>query len=328
MSARAIPALSAVAEEAWRGLRAEPKRLPAWLFYDDAGSALFQEITRLPEYYLTRTELGIFKQHGAEIMAAAGSGSGAGPLILTELGAGSAEKTGVLIGCALQQAAAVVYEPVDVSTGALKGATARLRKRWPQLRLKPVIADYTNGFRLPGRDGGARRVVLWIGSSIGNFERADAARILGKVRRRLQPGDALLLGADLGPSRSKQAAAIVAAYNDRAGVTARFNRNLLARLNRELEADFEDSGFRHIAEWNAAESRIEIYLESRRRQEVALRSLGLTVRFAAGERMHTENSHKYRPGELEGMLGEAGFTVMQTWHDPRRWFAVIFGKAE
>lgn len=314
------PIAAAIAGDVLRGLTSTPKSLPPWLFYDDRGSALFEEITRLPEYYLTRTERAIFREHGGDIIRAAG----AGPLTIVELGAGSAEKTGLLIDQALRQKLQLVYEPVDVSKAALDAAAVRLRRQWPALRVKPLVGDYTNGFRLNGN--GTRRLVLWIGSSIGNFEHHEAERILHNVRRQLRPGDALLLGADLAPSRTKPAKKIIAAYDDACGVTSQFNRNILARLNHELGADFDLAAFRHIAEWNGSASRMQMYLESTVAQQVRIEALDLTLKFARGERIHTENSYKYRPAHLDRIITSAGFTPTEKWNDDRNWFSVVLAR--
>lgn len=326
---------SAVGEEALRGLTSRPKTLPSWMFYDSAGSELFERITRLPEYYLTRTERSIFTRFGSEIIAAAGAlrppdfphDPSEERLNLIELGAGSAEKTGVLIEHALRQAPGVLYEPVDVSRAALRAAAARLRARWPNLRVRAIEADYTNGFRLRQHQLG-RQIVLWIGSSMGNFEHTETRRILSNVRQQLRAGDALLLGADLAPSKTKSAETIIRAYDDSAGVTAGFNHNILQRLNRELGADFDSESFRHIAHWNPLVSRMEMYLESAMEQQVTIPALHLKVRFFPGERIHTENSYKYRPGQLESIVSAAGFTAERMWNDPEKWFAVLLARAE
>ena len=322
MAANPVSRPPAIAANVLRGLMHTPKSLPPFLFYDDAGSALFEEITRLPEYYLTRTERGIFQRYGAEVVREVASGE---PLTMIELGAGSAEKTGLLIEQALRRSADVIYEPIDVSRAALQAAATKLAHRWPQLRVQPMVADYTNGFRLNAYHG-TRRLVLWIGSSIGNFEHVEAVRILRNVRQRLQPDDMLLLGMDLAPSRSKPVSAITAAYNDAAGVTARFNCNVLARLNRELGANFDLNRFVHIAEWNSRASRMEMYLESSSHQQVRIPALSRSVRFIRGERIHTENSYKYAPSRISELLSEAGFAVARTWNDPKRWFSVILAR--
>ena len=307
---------AALAEEVRRGLLRSPKSLPPKLFYDAAGSELFDEITRLPEYYLTRTERSIFQRYAPEMIAAARP-----ELAIIELGAGSASKTCLLLHAALRLQSRLRYFPVDVSADALDSAAQRLRAQFPALDVQPIVTDFTHGFRLP-LVGDARRLVLFIGSSIGNFEPEESIALLRRIHRQLAPGDALLLGADL----AKDPAVIVPAYNDPQGVTARFNLNMLARLNRELAADFRLHDFRHVAEWNPAASRMEIYVESVRAQTVHVRALSLRVRFAAGERLHTENSYKYTPAMIENILQPAGFTQERAWHDPRRWFGVLLAR--
>ena len=301
------------------GLTARPKRLPPWLFYDEVGSRLFERITELEEYYLTRTERGIFLDFADEIV---GSAAGGRPLRVTELGAGSAEKTRLLLAAAVARQGEVVYEPVDVSASALAAAKERIERELPGVTVTPRVMDYTRGLELDAEDG-ERRLVLYIGSSMGNFEPEDAAVLLKGVRAGLRAGDGLLLGVDL----VKEEATLLAAYDDAAGVTAAFNRNLLVRLNQELDADFEPEAFAHRALWNAERRRMEMYLESRARQTVRVEALELRVEFERGERMHTENSYKYLPGEAEAMLEAAGFTRAGSWTDERGWFAVCLGRA-
>jgi dimethylhistidine N-methyltransferase len=324
MNTAASPALNAqvdeqVASAVREGLTARPKRLPPWLFYDAAGSRLFDRITELPEYYLTRTERSILTAHAAAIVALAAQGE---RLRISELGAGSADKTRLLLAAAVRQQGTVLYEPVDVSATALAAAQERIQREIPEVTVAPQVMDYTH--RLHLEPAGERRLVLYIGSSIGNFEPHEALRLLQRLRASLCPGDSILLGVDL----VKDEQTLLAAYNDAAGVTAAFNRNLLCRLNRELAADFDPAAFRHRALWNASESRIEMHLESRRAQQVFLAGLELEVDFAAGERIHTENSYKYAPGHAESLLSEAGFAPAATWTDPQGWFAVCLGRAE
>ncbi len=306
------------------GLASRPKRLPAWLFYDQAGSKLFEAITELPEYYLTRTERGILAANAGEMVARAADGA---RLRITELGAGSADKTRLLLRAAVERQGMVLYEPVDVSASALDGAKQRIEREIAGVTVAPRAMDYTDGdgrrFDLGAADGGERRLVLYIGSSIGNFEPPQAARLLGRVRAGLETGDGLLLGVDL----VKDEATLVAAYDDAAGVTAAFNRNVLVRLNRELDADFDAEAFAHRAVWNARESRMEMHLVSWIAQQVSAGALDLTVEFAAGETIHTENSYKYVPGQAEALLAEAGFRAEATWTDARGWFAVCLGRA-
>ncbi|MDR3737865.1 MAG: L-histidine N(alpha)-methyltransferase [Terracidiphilus sp.] len=303
------------------GLTAAQKSLPPWLFYDEAGSALFDRITVLPEYYLTRTERAIFQASSDEIVQRAASGH---PLRLTELGAGSADKTRLLLAAAARIQSQVVYEPIDVSPTALEAARLRLAREMPAVRVAPRVEDYTIALALDPLPAAERRLVLYIGSSIGNFNPEDALRLLRTVRAALAPGDSLLLGVDL----VKDESTLLAAYDDAAGVTAAFNRNLLVRLNRELGADFVPEAFAHRAVWNAAASRIEMHLESLHAQTVRIPALDLTVPFAAAERLHTENSYKFHPGQTEVLLRSAGFTPAHTWTDPNRWFAVSLARAE
>ena len=306
------------------GLASRPKRLPAWLFYDEAGSRLFDAITELPEYYLTRTERGILAAHAAEMIAQA---TGEARLRIVELGAGSADKTRLLLKAATDLQGAVLYEPVDVSASALEGARERIEREIDGVTVTPRVMDYTDGdgsrLHFGPVDCDERRLVLYIGSSIGNFEPHQAAKLLHRVRAGLRKGDSFLLGVDL----AKEDSILLAAYDDAAGVTAAFNRNLLVRLNRELDADFELEGFAHCALWNEEESRIEMHLKSRSAQRVRVGALDLTVEFAAGESIHTENSYKYRPGQAEALLTAAGFCAEATWTDARGWFAVCLGRA-
>ena len=265
-----------VAAAVREGLRSRPKRLPPWLFYDEAGSRLFEEITELPEYYLTRTELGIFTAHAPEMIATA---AGDERLRIAELGAGSAHKTRLLLAAAVERQRTVLYEPVDVSASALDAARERIEGEILGATVSAQHLDYTQGLKLEPAGNGERRLVLYIGSSIGNFEPHEAKRLLDRVRAGLKPGDGLLLGVDL----MKDEATLLAAYNDAAGVTAKFNMNLLVRLNRELGGDFDPEGFGHRAIWNEAESRIEMHLESRTEQQARLAALDFEVEFAPGE---------------------------------------------
>lgn len=314
-----------LAEAVRAGLSSLPKRLPPWLFYDAAGSQLFDEITERPEYYPTRTERGIFAQHAEQMIADAADGC---RLRITELGAGSADKTRLLLRAAVARQGLVVYEPLDVSASALDAAQERIEREIDGVVVAARVMDYTHengrGLGLKQAEAGERRLVLYIGSSIGNFDPPEAMLLLHRVRAGLQPGDGLLLGVDL----RKDAQTLLAAYDDVAGVTADFNLNLLTRLNRELRADFYLESFEHRAIWNEDESRIEMHLGSRIAQKVWLAALDMEVEFAAGETIHTENSYKYRPGQAAAMLSEAGFASAGSWTDERGWFEVCLGRAE
>jgi dimethylhistidine N-methyltransferase len=315
---------SSVGRAAREGLSARNKRLPSWLFYDHDGSRLFDQITQLPEYYLTRTEREILAARAGEIIAQAAHGTEPARLRIAELGAGSADKTRLLLKAAVHRQGTVHYEPVDVSASALDDARERIEREIPGVHVTPHIMNYVHGLALHPSRSGERRMVLYIGSSIGNFEPHQAAGLLEIVRAGLEPGDTLLLGVDL----QKDESTLLAAYDDAAGVTARFNLNMLARLNRELAADFDLESFAHRAVWNPTKSRIEMHLESLTAQQVQIPPLDLELTFHEGERIHTENSYKYTPGQAEAMLSAAGFDPENTWMDERGWFAVCLARAQ
>ncbi|HEY4011393.1 MAG TPA: L-histidine N(alpha)-methyltransferase [Acidobacteriaceae bacterium] len=294
----------------------EQKTLPPWLFYDEAGSALFEQITELPEYYLTRAERSIFAERADDIVACAGH-----PLTIAELGSGTASKSGLLLAAAARRQPELVYQPIDVSPSALEKAAAALTGMIPNLRVEPQIANYvSNGYAITRPDD-CCILALYIGSSIGNFGPEEARSILRKLRKHFrQSGDALLLGVDLAPNRFKTVETLVAAYDDAAGVTAAFNKNILARLNRELGAGFEIDCFRHAAYWNAPESRIEMHLESIVAQDVTI--AGRPIHFAHGESIHTENSYKFTERGLREMLHDCGFGSPQWFEDAQNYFGV------
>jgi L-histidine Nalpha-methyltransferase len=312
MISQSQPLLSPIAEDVWRGLTRSPKSLPPWLLYDKAGSALFEEITHLPEYYLTRTERQLFKRHADEMAAAAGP-----ELTLIELGAGTATKTCTIISAILKRQESLTFYPVDVSPNALEAAVHHLTRKHGALTVKPLVANYTAGLPEIARLGG-RKMVLYIGSSIGNFEPMEASAVLARVRQSLHAGDVLLVGTDM----AKDPSVLVPAYDDAQGVTARFNLNLLARINRELGGHFDINSFRHVALWNPDFSRMEMHLESLREQMIAIDDLGLEVHFEAGERIHTENSYKFSMEMICSILQNAGFSLNQTWMDERKWFGL------
>jgi L-histidine N-alpha-methyltransferase len=318
----------AIAQEARSGLSAKPKTLSPWLFYDEAGSSLFEQITELSEYYLTRTERGIFAAHADEILQSA---AGDKMLTLIELGAGTATKTGLLLAAAVRQQGSVVYQPVDVSESALAAARDNILGNIPGVTVRVQVADYTREALPLNRLPDTRTLALYIGSSIGNFTPAAAIKVLRNLRAQLLPGDVLLLGTDLRPSETKTEATLVAAYNDAAGVTAAFNLNVLTRLNRDLRANFDLKNFRHQAIWNPTESRIEMHLESLTAQRVSIpaNSTGpaLTVDFATGETIHTENSYKFTPAKVDSLLSAAKFVPTKSWQDPNHLFAVTLATA-
>jgi L-histidine N-alpha-methyltransferase len=322
----APPINQAVADAVRAGLAAEPKTLPPWLFYDEAGSRLFEQITALPEYYLTRTERDLFTAHADEIFAAL-----PGNITIAELGAGTAAKTGILLRALARIQPAVLYQPIDISPSALDEAREHIEAEIPGITVIPQIANYVTDPVTIARPAHTRVLALYIGSSIGNFSPAEAHAVLGNLRAQLVPGDALLLGTDLAPGPTKPIQTLLDAYDDAAGVTAAFNRNILDRLNRELGADFRPSQFAHKALWNGFESRIEMHLESRAQQLVQIPADAnrptLTLAFPPGECIHTENSYKFTPSMVAALLTRSGFSPMRTFLDAASLFAVTLAEA-
>ncbi len=318
----------AVAREARTGLLAHPRTLSPWLFYDDRGSNLFDQITALPEYYLTRTERSIFAAHADEILEEAAGGN---TLTVLELGAGTAAKTGILLASAVRRQGSVLYQPVDVSPSALDEATSNIQASLPGVTVYPQIANYMVEPLTLSRPQNARALVLYIGSSIGNFSPDEAASLLSSLRAQLRPGDSLLLGTDLAPGQHKSTATLIAAYDDAAGVTAAFNRNILDRLNRDLRADFDPACFTHRALWNAKESRMEMHLDPINSQQVYIpaNSAGhdLHLTFHPGQTIHTENSYKFTIAAITDLLSAASFHITRIWQDPQALFAVTLATA-
>lgn len=304
------------AEDVRRGLTENPKRLFPKYFYDELGSKLFDAICLLPEYYLTRAEDEILTRHADEITA---SLPGDAPVTLVEMGSGSAVKTRLVIESLLRRQPQLLYVPVDISATALETSARVLLQSYPSLAVEACASDYDTALaRMSfGERFGGRVLALFLGSNIGNFEPEEARLFLRGLRRVLRAGDALLVGADL----KKERAILEAAYDDALGVTAAFNLNLLARINREFDADFDVRGFGHVALYNEGRGRVEAYVESLRAQRVRINQLGMEVELAAGERIHTENSHKYDLAELSRLATDAGFTRARTWHDAAKQFS-------
>jgi dimethylhistidine N-methyltransferase len=295
--------------EALAGLSGPHKALsPKWL-YDARGSALYELITELPEYYPARTELGILERHAPDIARAVGPRA-----LVFELGAGSGRKTERLLE-ALD--APVAYLPVDISREALLRAAAELARRFPEIEVRPVVGDFTNGVVLPDEGLAAdRRLSFFPGSTIGNFDPPDALALLHRMARDAGPGGALLIGVDLPKDRG----ALERAYDDAEGVTASFDLNVLARMNRELGADFRLGAFRHRAIWNERLSRVEMHLVSLRPQVVRLG--GTAIPFRAGESIHTESAYKWEPRAFDALAALAGWRLERAWADDRAWFSV------
>jgi L-histidine Nalpha-methyltransferase len=290
-----------------KGLKSTPKRISPKYFYDAAGSALFERITDLPEYYPTRTELRILEQNAAAIAAFIPQGSA-----LVEFGSGSSRKTRILLAAAPQLAA---YVPVDINGEMLEEEAAGLRREFPKLNVLPVTADFTQLFELPASVSAAR-VGFFPGSTIGNFEPHEAATFLRNAARILGPGATLIVGTDL----QKDSRILKAAYNDAAGVTEAFNLNILERINRELGGTFDLGSFEHHAFYNRERHRIEMHLASNKRQKV--RVAGECIEFRAGETIHTENSYKYSSDSFGALARGTGWTPVASWTDPNDYFCV------
>ncbi len=336
---------SAFARDVAAGLTACPKRLSCCYFYDADGSRLFEDICELPEYYLTRAERAILERHAGEIADCFQE-----PTTLVELGSGNAAKTRLLIAAFLERLGGtgwpptgdtprptpaggqpvapdgVVqrYVPVDICRTVLEDSSLELLQAFPRLEILAVAAEYQEALRHLKSEADRPKLVLWLGSNIGNFARAEAAAFLRQVRATLSPGDRLLVGIDLRKDRSL----LEPAYDDAQGVTAQFNKNLLARINRELGGRFDPQHFRHLALYNDPEGRIEIYLVSTRRQQVSIDELRVVVSFAEGERIHTEDSYKYALAEIDELARAAGLTLLNQWSDPDGLFSEnLFGPA-
>jgi dimethylhistidine N-methyltransferase len=298
---------SAFAGDVLDGLSQHPKRLPPKYFYDAAGSELFEQITLLPEYYPTRTELGILRDHAADISAIVPKGSA-----LVEFGAGATTKVRLL----LKKCAFGAYVPVDISGEFLKAQADALRKDFPGLAVYPVAADFTTPFTLPDAVAAMPKVGFFPGSTLGNFEPHEACAFLRTARDILGRNALMIIGVDL----EKDERVLYQAYNDKAGVTARFNLNVLHRINRELGGNFDVSAFTHRAIYNRDRHRIEMYLISRKAQTV--RVLGRTFSFRAGESIHTENSYKYSLERFAALARGSGWVPSDCWSDAAGMFSV------
>jgi L-histidine Nalpha-methyltransferase len=301
---------AALAAEAAAGLQAAAAWASPKFFYDALGSRLFDVITELPEYYPTRTEAAIVSQHGQAIAAAALAATGAAP-VLVDLGAGNCAKGAALFGPLAPRR----YVAIDISVDYLRNALTELQRAHPALDLVGVGQDFSHQLQLPAGLVDGPALVFYPGSSIGNFSPDAALRLLREARA-LAGGGALLIGVD----QIKPAARLEAAYDDELGVTAAFNLNLLNHLNRLLGSDFRPRDWRHVALYNAGAARVEMHLEARAATTVCWP--GAERRFAAGERIHTENSHKWAPEGFAALLRDAGFTRLQRWNDAQGWFGV------
>lgn len=296
-------AAQALRRDVLDGLTQAPKSLPPKWFYDSVGSDLFDQITRLPEYYPTRAEASILRARAAEIVAASGADT------LVELGSGTSEKTRTLLNAMRDGGSLQRFIPFDVDAGALNAAGASIGAEYPWVEIDAVCGDFEEHLgKIPAV---GRRMVIFLGSTIGNLTPGPRAEFLTALADTLAPGDTLLLGTDL----VKDADRLVRAYNDSAGVTAKFNRNVLNVVNRELDANFDPEVFEHVAKWNVDEERIEMWLRTQTSQRVRVADLNLTVDFAAGEEMLTEVSCKFRPAGVAGELAAAGLRRTHWWTD-------------
>ena len=295
--------LDALRADVRAGLTAVPKALPPKYFYDARGSELFDEITRLPEYYLTRAETSILLRHSADIAALSRCES------LVELGSGTSAKTRLLLRALLDGGSLREFVPFDVDPAVLTEASDALAAEFPGLAIAPFVGDFERDIGAIPAQG--RRTIAFIGSTIGNLEPPVRAGFLAQVGAALRPGDSFLLGTDL----VKDAGRLLRAYDDAAGVTAAFNRNILAVVNRELDADFDVDEFRHVALWDAENEWIEMRLRSERAQQVTVADLDLVVSFAAGEELRTEISAKFRRERIEAELAAAGMRMVRFWTD-------------
>lgn len=295
-------------EDVLDGLRRTPKRLPSKYFYDERGSQLFDDICELPEYYPTRTEMKLLQTISADVAALVGEGA-----TVIEFGSGSSTKIRILLD-ALD--APLAYVPVDISREHLLMSAKDLADSYPDLRVVPVCADYTKPFDVPEIEGEKVRAGFFPGSTIGNFTRGEAVSFLRAAAADLGHNNGLLIGVDL----RKDPDILRAAYNDAAGVTAAFNMNLLRRINRELDGDFDIGAFDHEARWVPDPGRIEMHLVSAGEQDVSVG--GEVFHFAAGESIHTEDSHKYDVSGFQALAAEAGWTPIEAWTDPDALFSI------
>jgi len=305
----------ALIDDVRNGLTRIPKELPPIWFYDDRGSELFERITELPEYYQTRTEAAILRGGAADIVRRTS------PRVILELGAGASTKTRILIDAASREGSLERFVPFDVSDGIVQRAARELLHDFPELTIHAVIGDFSEHLDRIPRFG--RQLVVFLGGTIGNFLPHDRLVFLRAVRQLLQPGDAFLLGIDL----VKDQAELVAAYDDAQGVTAAFNLNVLAVINRELEADFDLSSFAHLARYDAQQDWIEMHLRSLKRQTVHIPAAGMAVEFAEGELLRTEISAKFTRSRLEACFAEAGLHLDAWYTDDRQRFALALGSS-
>ncbi|MGH7410676.1 MAG: L-histidine N(alpha)-methyltransferase [Candidatus Methylomirabilis sp.] len=303
-----------LAQDVRQTLTSPVKSLPCKYFYDAEGMALFEQICDLPEYYLTRVETAILKNQAERIIELCPR-----ELILAELGSGSSTKSRYLIEACLARQAELAYYAIDISPAALENGLRQLLREYPQLRIVGLSGEFADGLNYLATHASEPRLVAFLGSTVGNFTEEEIAGFLALLRQRLRPEDRFLLGVDL----LKDPAVLEAAYDDSQGITAKFNLNILARLNRGLSADFDLTAFRHRAVFNHKRSRIEMHLVSLRNQRVQIEDLGLAIEFRQGETIHTEYCYKYSLAGMESLLASHGFQVLRSFTDAQRQFCLL-----
>ncbi len=305
--------LESLASEVRAGLTAIPKRIPCRFFYDEVGSQIFEEICELPEYYLTRAESEILRDRAEDVARRYSR-----PILLVELGSGSSTKTRLLIEALLREHGALSYVPVDISPSALEASALQLLDDYKRLEVRAIAGEYQDGLRRIRRDTQRPKLILWLGSSIGNLDRQSTERFVSNLRGGMNLQDRLLLGIDLRKDRE----VLESAYDDSSGVTARFNRNLLERINRELGGQFDSETFDFHAAYDEVGGRVVSHLRSRREQTVRIEDLDLDVEFAASETIHTENAFKYSPTEIDALARCTGFALEEHWLDAQNRYSV------
>lgn len=301
------------ADDVTAGLRASPKALSSKYLYDRVGSALFDAIMHLPEYYLSNAETEILRECGWEIVRVLDE-----PIDFLELGSGNAVKTRLLIAEALRVQGRMLYSPIDISTGSLRSSSLALVESFPGLSVRAYAGDYFDVLASRTLQFERRMLAMHMGSNIGNYEPAQARQLMRLIAAAQRPGDGLLLGTDLKKDRET----LEAAYNDPVGVTAAFNKNLLARINQELGADFDVRNFDHVVHYDEKRGSVDSFLQARRAADVFVASSGLHVSLAAGERIHTESSYKFSDRDVADLGTAAGYRLTSTWHDRAHRFSV------
>lgn len=307
------------ARDVLNGLSQPRKSLPCKYIYDDAGTDLFSRITTLPEYYPTRCEAEILETHGGLLAETVGGG----PVNLVELGAGDGAKTRILIPVLMHTCSALTYVPLDISGAAVRQCSQNLSRVYPDLRVRGMVSDYFDGLKWLSGQNHSTNVVLFLGSTIGNFRPQARKRFLANLRKSVNTGDLALIGFDL----VKDVDVMTRAYNDCQGVTARFNKNILVRINRELGGDFDPEDFRYFSTWDARSCGMHSYLDSRRTQKVRVKALDETFAFESGETIHTESSYKFTLPQVRKLALDSGFVIEDDYLDSGGWFADCLWRA-